>query len=98
MAKWDEVSIPYSVHDLQVLLGRLLWASPFIVNYKVLVAPMEKLLSRTVEPVWTQECTDALNQMVKQIHHRMSLILADMSCPFKMYVDVGEEVFSIVLT
>lgn len=57
MCKWAEVGLPRSLKDLQSVLGKLLWASTFIPNYKFIVQPLEKLLSRKKGSVWTQECT-----------------------------------------
>jgi hypothetical protein len=34
MKGWQGVCVPESLHDLQVLLGRFVWASPFIPGYK----------------------------------------------------------------
>ena len=41
---WTEISIPTSLKELQSLLGKLMWASPFIPNFKKLVQPIEALL------------------------------------------------------
>ncbi len=38
---WSNLKIPTSLKQLQVILGKLLWASPFIPHFKQQVAPLE---------------------------------------------------------
>lgn len=63
MMKWTQVQLPKTLKDLQSVLGKLLWASTFIPDYKFIVQPIERLLNRKKGSVWTQECTEALNQL-----------------------------------
>lgn len=60
---WDGVSIPTSLLELQTILGKLVWASPFIPSYKRIVAPLEALLSRKSDGKWTMDHTAALNTL-----------------------------------
>ena len=50
---WNELKIPTTLKELQGLLGKLLWASPFIPGFKELVDPIEKLLSAGGDHRWT---------------------------------------------
>ena len=52
--KWLGIELPQMVSDLQSVLGRLNWASPFLPGYKTLFAPLESLLSRRGSCRWTQ--------------------------------------------
>jgi hypothetical protein len=42
---WQEPKPPLNLKGLQRILGKLLWAAPFIPDFKRLVAPLERLLS-----------------------------------------------------
>jgi hypothetical protein len=69
-------------------LGKLLWCSGFVPEFKKLIAPMEKLLSPASDGRWTQECTEACNQLVKVIFGRITLHQADVSLPLIVYPSV----------
>lgn len=60
-----EPKSPTNLKGLQKILGKLLWASLFIPEYKRLVALLEKLLSAGSSGEWTAECTDAVNAMTQ---------------------------------
>jgi hypothetical protein len=62
---WSQPEPPANVKGLQKILGKLLWASPFIPEYKTLVAPLERLLSTGSSGEWGPECTAAVNQPTK---------------------------------
>lgn len=73
LASWVGLQIPRKLAQLQNLLGKLLYCSAHIPNYKQLVAPLEQLLSPCAEAVWTMECTQSLNMLLKWVfkHVRM---------------------------
>lgn len=76
LRKWVDgggPKVPGSLKELQQLLGKLLWASPFVPRYKELVAPIERLLSPKGSGEWTAECTSALNELLRVIGDRISL-------------------------
>jgi hypothetical protein len=62
---WAEPKPPNSLKGLQKILGKLLWASPFIPQYKKLVAPLEDLLSAGSSGEWGPECTKAVNELTR---------------------------------
>ena len=43
LKRWLGAEIPKNLQELQCVLGRLLWASPFVPGYKGLVKPIEAL-------------------------------------------------------
>lgn len=49
---WDEPKPPSNLKGLQRILGKLLWASPFIPEFKRMVAPLERLLSSGSSGEW----------------------------------------------
>jgi hypothetical protein len=63
--------------ELQQLLGKFLWAAPFIPHFKQLVEPIEKLLSPKNEGIWTPECTQAVNRLVQVMFAQVQLHQAD---------------------
>lgn len=87
---WADVGVPHTVAELQTLLGRLAWAAPFIPDYKRHVSPLEALLAATTSFEWTQECTDALNVMLRHVFSRLRLRLPDFSAPFRLHPDFDD--------
>lgn len=51
--KWTTLAVPKTTRELQKLLGKLLWCSPFVPGYKELIRPIEALLSPKNEGNWT---------------------------------------------
>lgn len=98
LRKWTTLSPPTCLRELQQLLGKLLWCSGFVPEFKELIRPIEALLSPQSEGVWTAECTAACNKLVQVIFGRITLTSAD---PHKMiyaYPSLGEHVGFLALT
>lgn len=53
LKNWLGAELPGNLQELQQVLGRLLWASPFIADFKRKVRPIEALLSPRSEGQWT---------------------------------------------
>lgn len=98
LKRWVGTELPGSLQELQQVLGRLLWAAPFIPNFKEHVRPLEALLSPKGEGVWTQECTEALNRMLRTIERRLTLAIADPYAPMQLYVSVGPATGMVIIT
>ncbi len=81
LRRWIGTELPSNLQELQQVLGRLLWAAPFIPDFKSKVKPLELLLSPKREGVWTQECTDALNMMLRTMEQRLTLAIANPYTP-----------------
>ena len=79
-------------------MGKFLWASGFVPEFKALVAPLEKLLSPASEGVWTQECTDCSNRLVKVIFSKITLHQADPYAPLTVYPSLGGEIGFVAVT
>ena len=60
--------------------------------------PIEKLLSPKGPGVWTEECTLALNKVLRCIEQRLTLATADPYAPMDVYVSVGDESGLAMLT
>jgi hypothetical protein len=97
LRKWASLRIPRTLHDLQQLLGRMLWASPFVPDYKRLVRPIEALLGARDDARWTAECTEALNEIARVVFQRLTLAIPDAHAPLEVHVSVGEETGGVVM-
>lgn len=75
-----------------------MWAAPFIPDFKDKVRPLETLLSPKGEGVWTQECTDALNQMLRTVERRLTLAIADPYAPMHVYVSTSPTTGMVMIT
>ncbi len=98
LRKWTTLSPPTCLKELQQLLGKLLWCSGFVPEFKQLVAPLEALLSPASDGLWTQECTQACNNLVQVIFSRITLHSADPYKPLVCYPSVQGEVGFVALT
>jgi hypothetical protein len=98
LKNWLGTKLPNTLQDLQQTLGRLLWASPFIPNFKERVKPIEELLSPKGPGAWTKQCTQALNDMLRTIEQRLTLATADPYAPMEVYISVGPETGLAVIT
>jgi hypothetical protein len=58
-------------------------------NFKELIRPIENLLSPKGTGAWTEECTAALNTILRCIEKRLTLATADPYAPMEVYVSVG---------
>lgn len=67
LKRWVGAELPGTLQELQQVLGRLLWAAPFVPGFKERVRPLEALLSPKSAGEWTQECTAALNDILRVV-------------------------------
>ena len=92
------LQVPTTWKELQSLLGKLLWASPFLPNYKRLIAPIEALLGAKGEVRWTQECTTSLNAIIAMIFLRLRVSTPDDKLPYRLYPDFDSKFSLAALT
>ena len=96
---WLQVHLPRMLSELQSIVGKLVWASGFIPNFKEEIRPIEALLSRKdTAAMWNADCTAALNQLVALIFHRMRLGLIDYAQPVDLYTRCTSHTVCTVLT
>lgn len=98
LKRWVGAELPGTLQELQRVLGRLLWASPFVPNFKEKVRPIEVLLSPKSSGEWTEECTEALNDILRVVEKRLTLAVADPHSPMELYVSVGAATGLVVIT
>ena len=97
LAKLFATEIPCNLVQLQSLLGKLNFASTFVADYKRKVAPLINLLSSKSGGQWTEEHTQALNELGEMIWQRTKLALVDMQRPLRLHVDADDTHLSVVL-
>ena len=98
LKSWLQACIPTNLRELESLLGQLLWASTFIPDYKKLVGPIEALLGRRGKAVWTEQCTQVLNQLLEVIFRRYELAIPQLGAPITLYLSTDKEVGVAVFT
>ena len=98
LKRWIGAALPRNLKELQSVLGRLLWASSFIPDYKRKVRPIEALLSPSGPGQWTPECTLALNGLLRDVEKRLALVIAKPSKPVEVHVSLGPESGMAVLS
>ena len=76
----------------------MLWVSPFIPNFKERIQPIEQLLSPKGPGIWTEECTNALNEILRCIELRLTLAVANPYSPMELYISVGQETGLAIIT
>ena len=92
------LQVPTTWKELQSLLGKLLWSSPFLPNYKRLIAPIEALLGAKGEVRWTHECTTLLNAIITMIFLHLCVSTPDDKLPYRLYPDFDSKFSMAVLT
>jgi hypothetical protein len=75
-----------------------LWCAPFVPHFKQLVAPIEALLSPKAEGTWTEECTRAVNELVRVIFAQIHLHQADPYGALTFYPSAGDQVAFLAAT
>jgi hypothetical protein len=98
LRKWTSLQPPRSLKELQQLLGKLLWCSGFVPEFKQLMAPLEKLLAPSNDGKWTAECTEACNRLVQVIFGRITLHSADPTQPLMAYPSVQDNIGFLAIT
>ena len=98
MSSWSDMQIPTSLKQLQVILGKLLWASPLIPHFKQRMVPLEKLLKGKGTVEWTEECTQAMNDPLAALHVSTKLQLPNFGGVFRLYPSVSGEFAFVAVT
>ena len=70
-------------------LGVLGYQRPFINNFTAIARPLYNLTKKDMPFNWTQECTDALEQLIKAVMSEPVLYQPDWSKQFKLEVDAS---------
>ena len=77
------------VKQVRSTLGALGYQRPFIKNFAAIARPLHDLTKKDKPFVWTQECTDALEQLIQAVTSEPILYQPDWSKQFKLEVDAS---------
>jgi hypothetical protein len=77
------------VKDVQSVLKELEHQKPFIWEFVRIAKPLHELAKGKTPFKWTQECTDALNELVNIITNKPMLACLDLSKPFELEADAS---------
>lgn len=98
LAKLFLSHIPTDLKGLQGLLGRCNFASRLIPGYKKIVRPIQALLKKSQDAVWTAPCTDALNELFQRAGALITLHIYSPKLPLLFHYSLGEATGEIVVT
>ena len=77
------------VKQVRSTLGVLGYQRPFIRNFAKIAQPLYDLTRKDVPFNWTQECTDALEQLIQAVTSKPVLYQPDWSKQFELEVDAS---------
>jgi len=86
-----------SVKEVRQILGVLGYQRAFIQDYARLAKPLNDLLKKGVKFIWTEECTTALNALIKQITEDPVLVAPNSDEPFELETDASAYAVGAVL-
>jgi hypothetical protein len=85
------------VKEVQSVLKALEHQKPFIRGFVCIARPLNELTKEKTPFKWTQECTDALNELVNIITSKPMLACPDLSKPFKLEADASPYAIGVTL-
>ena len=88
---------PCNVKQLRATLGHTRYYRRFIRNYATIIAPMEKLLRKTKEFIWTMDCQETLNKLKERLVSATILVYLDWNKMFHVHIDASGTALGAVL-
>ena len=85
------------VKQVRSTLGVLGYQRPFIKNFAAIAQPLHDLTKKDKPFVWTQECTDTLEQLIQAVTSEPVLYQPDWSRQFELEVDASLFAIGVVL-
>ena len=77
------------VKQVRSTLGMLGYQRPFIRNFAAIARPLHNLTKKDAPFEWTQECTDALEQLIQAVTSEPVLYQPDFAKQFELKVDAS---------
>jgi hypothetical protein len=78
-----------SVEEVRKMLGVLGYQRPFIQGFASIAKPLHDLTKKGTQFCWTQQCTDALEELIKRVTTEPVLWHPDPAKPYKLEVDAS---------
>lgn len=88
---------PKSVKELRAALGHTTYQKKLIKGYAGIITPLEKLLKKLAEYIWTEECQKAFDTLKEHLVSASILIFPDWDKIFHVHVDASSIALGIVL-
>ena len=86
---WDWPCQLKDMKQVRSTLGVLGYQQPFIKNFAAIARPLHDLTKKDKPFVWTQECTNALEQLIQAVTSEPVLYQPDWSKQFELEVDAS---------
>jgi hypothetical protein len=96
-----ELPIPTTVSKVRAFLGHASYYRRFIHLFAVICNPLTQLLKKMepeTTPVWTEECTQAFEELKKQLTNAPILVAPRWTEKFHVYVDASNVAMGSVLS
>ena len=77
------------IRQVRSMLGVLGYQRPFIKNFAATARPLHNLTKKDTPFEWTQECTDALEQLIQAVTSELVLYQPDFTKQFELEVDAS---------
>jgi hypothetical protein len=87
ISKWPRTL--QSVEEVRKTLGVLGYQCPFIQGFASIVRPLHNLTKKEIPFIWTQKCTNALNELIERVTTEPVLWHPDPSKPYELEVDAS---------
>jgi hypothetical protein len=87
-----------TIREVRSILGVLGYQRPFIPNFANIAHPLVALTKKDQPFIWTDQCTKALNTLIKIILDNPLLHQPDLSRPFFLQVDASAFATGAILT
>jgi hypothetical protein len=86
-----------SVKDVCSTLGVLGYQWQFILNFSHLAHPLNELLKKNKKFEWMEECTEAMDKLIKAVTSNPVLLHPDYKKPFVLEVDASQYAMGAIL-
>lgn len=88
---------PHNIRKLRETLGHMGYFRSLIRNYATIIAPMERLLKRMEEFIWTTDCQVALDKLKEMLVSAPILVYPDWNKMFHVHIDASRIALGAVL-
>jgi RNase H-like domain found in reverse transcriptase/Integrase zinc binding domain len=86
-----------NVKEVHSTLGVLGYQRQFILNFSHLAHPLNELLKKNKKFKWTEECTEAVDKLIKAVTSNPVLLRPDFKKPFVLEVDASQYATGAIL-
>eukprot|EP00253_Pinus_taeda_P033893 PITA_33893 len=88
---------PRNIRKLRATLGHMGYYKRLIKNYATIIAPMERLLKKTEEFIWTTDCQVALDKLKEMLVSAPILVHPNWNKMFPVHINASGIALGVVL-